>query len=57
MKAIEATKDIKFIFLFDHSAGHAKAQDDGLKASNLGVGYGGTQTKIRDTTIEEGCFD
>jgi len=57
LKALEATKNIHFIFMFDHSSGHAKAQDDGLKASNLGVGYGGNQTKIRNTIIEDGCLD
>ena len=37
------------VFLFDHSSGHSKAQDDGLKASNLNVSYGGRQTHIRNT--------
>ena len=45
---------IKFVFQFDYSSNHAKSQDNGLKASNLGMDYGGKQTRIRDSLITEG---
>ena len=40
-----------FIFLFDHSCGHDKQREDGLNAENMAKGYGGKQSKLRDTKI------
>ena len=52
----ELYPDFHFVFLFDHSSGHSKLQDDGLKASNLGVDYGGVQKHIRDSVICQDCI-
>ena len=40
-----------FIFLFDHSCGDDKQREDGLNAENMEKGYGGKQSKLRDTKI------
>ena len=47
-----------FIFLFDHSSGHAKKRRGGLDATAMNRGFGGSQTKIRPTLIRrhEGFF-
>jgi hypothetical protein len=43
--------DYEFVFLFDHSQGHARKQDGALSALNMSKGYGGAQTLMRDTII------
>ncbi|KAI2513104.1 hypothetical protein MHU86_1396 [Fragilaria crotonensis] len=48
--------DYEFVFLFDHSQGHARKRDGALSALNMSKGYGGAQSQMRDTVIvqEEG---
>jgi hypothetical protein len=43
-----------FVFLFDHSQGHARKRDGALNALNMSKTYGGAQPIMRDTTIIEG---
>jgi hypothetical protein len=43
---------IDFIFLFDHSSGHAKKRIGGLDASAMNKGFGGAQPSMRETTME-----
>ena len=41
-----------FVFLFDHSQGHARKQDHALSAQQMSKSYGGAaQPKMRDTVI------
>jgi hypothetical protein len=40
------------IFLFDSSSGHKKKRIEGLDALSMNVGFGGSQPKMRETTIE-----
>lgn len=40
-----------FAFLYDNSSGHNKAQEDGLSARDMGVGYGGKFCSMRTTII------
>jgi hypothetical protein len=42
-----------FAFLFDHSQGHAKKLPDGLDAYSMNKGYGGIQTRMRESVIKE----
>jgi hypothetical protein len=43
-----------FIFLFDHSSGHAKQRPDGLNQHRMNRGYGGKATpRMRSTLIEK----
>ena len=39
------------IFLFDHSYGHDKKRLDGLNVGPMGKSYGGSQPKMRNSTI------
>jgi hypothetical protein len=41
-----------FIFLFDHSSGHAKKRIGRLDASAMNKGFGGTQPSMRETIIK-----
>ena len=41
-----------FVFLFDHSSGHAKQQPDGLNHHWMNRTFGGKATRMRDTIIE-----
>jgi hypothetical protein len=43
---------INFIFLFDHSSGHAKKRIGGLDASAMNKGFGGVQPLMRATIME-----
>jgi hypothetical protein len=43
---------IDFIFLFDHSSGHAKKRIGGLDASAMNKGFGGAQPSMRETIIK-----
>ena len=42
-----------FVFLFDHSQGHAKKLTNGLDAYSMNRGYGGAQPRMRESTIKE----
>jgi hypothetical protein len=48
--------DFEFVFLFDHSQGHARKRSGALSSLNMSKGYGGAQGIMRDTVIiqEEG---
>ena len=41
-----------FIFLFDHSSGHAKQRPDGLNHHRMNRTFGGKAHRMRDTIIE-----
>ena len=60
LKALHG-EEFDYVFLFDHSNGHDRMQDDGLNANSVGVKFGGKQPKMRDTMITEdielGPFD
>jgi hypothetical protein len=45
-----------FVFMFDHSQGHARKREQALSAQQMSKSYGGAQPRMRDTTIlaEEG---
>jgi hypothetical protein len=42
-----------FVFLFDHSSGHAKKRIDGLDAASMLKGFGGSQPLMHPAKIEE----
>ncbi|KAI2498015.1 hypothetical protein MHU86_16452 [Fragilaria crotonensis] len=42
-----------FVFLFDHSQGHAKKLTNGLDAYSMNRGYGGAQPRMRESKIKE----
>ena len=42
-----------FIFMFDHSCGHDRSQENGLNARRMKAGFGGKQPKMRNTIIRE----
>ena len=46
----------EFVFLFDHSSGHAKQRPDGLNAAKMNKSFGGKLPEMRQTLIakEEG---
>ncbi len=46
----------EFVFLFDHSQGHARKKEGALDASSMSRSYGGVQPKIRNSEITEGCL-
>ena len=41
-----------YVFYFDHSTGHDRMRPDGLNASNMNKGYGGSQASLHDSMIE-----
>lgn len=41
----------KYVFLFDHSSGHAKQRPDGLNAAHMNKSFGGKAPKMRSTVI------
>jgi hypothetical protein len=43
--------EFEFIFLFDHSQGHARKRNGALNALHMSKNYGGAQPVMRDTTI------
>ena len=45
-----------FVFLFDHSQGHARKKDGALDASCMSRSFGGVQPKIRSSKIIDGCL-
>jgi hypothetical protein len=42
-----------FVFLFDHSAGHAKQRPDGLNQHRMNLSFGGKTPPMRDTVIAQ----
>ncbi len=42
----------EFVFLFDHSSGHAKQRPDGLNHHRMNRTFGGKANRMRDTIIE-----
>ena len=46
----------EFVFLFDHSQGHARKKDGALDASSMSRSFGGVQPKIRSSRIVNGCL-
>jgi hypothetical protein len=47
---------LEFVFMFDHSQGHARKREHALSAQQMSKSYEGAQPRMRDTTIlaEEG---
>jgi hypothetical protein len=43
--------DIEFLFMFDHSCGHDRQKENGLRVENMSKSFGGKQTKLRETRI------
>ena len=48
--------DFDFIFLFDHSNGHDRLQEDGLSVSKINVGWGGKQPKMKASKLTSSHF-
>ena len=42
-----------FVILMDQSSGHGKKMEGGLNAMEMSVRFGGSQPKMRNTTINE----
>jgi hypothetical protein len=51
--------DFDFVFMFDQSQGHAHKCEHALSAQQMSKSYGGSQPRMRDTTImaEQGFLD
>ena len=45
--------EYNFLMLMDQSSGHGKKMEGGLNAEEMSVRYGGSQPKMRNTTINE----
>ena len=45
--------DFDYLFLFDHSSGHAKKRIGGLDANKMKVNHGGIQPVMQDSTMVE----
>jgi hypothetical protein len=45
--------DYDYLFLFDHSSGHDKQQENGLNANKMTKNYGGAQRAMRSTHIAQ----
>jgi len=43
--------EFDFVFLFDHSQGHARRRNGALNALNMSRNFGGAQARMRNTTI------
>jgi hypothetical protein len=43
--------DFDFLFLFDHSSGHAKRSENSLSAKDMKANYGGKQPSMHPTII------
>jgi hypothetical protein len=41
------------VWIFDHSCGHDRDREDGLTVGNLRVNWGGKQSRVRDTLIQD----
>ena len=47
---------MQIVLEVDHSSGHLKDQTDELMVNAMNVRWGGKESAIRDTVIEEGCL-
>jgi hypothetical protein len=45
--------NLAFLFMVDHSCGHDRQREDGLNVEQMNKSFGGSQAKMRDTTIAE----
>ena len=45
-----------FFFYFEHLSGHNCLRPDGLSKNTMNKMYGGTQNKMRDTTIQDDTY-
>ena len=45
--------EFDYVFLFDHSSGHAKKRKDGLDGGNMLRGYGGSQALMHSSEMKE----
>jgi hypothetical protein len=45
-----------FVFLFDHSQGHARKKDGALDTSSMSRSFGGVQAPMRSSKIVDGCL-
>jgi hypothetical protein len=45
--------EFDFVFLFDHSAGHARQRPDGLNQHRMNRAFGGKAVTMRDTLIQQ----
>ena len=45
--------EFEYVFLFDHSSGHAKKRKDGLDGGSMLRGYGGSQVRIHSSEMRE----
>ncbi len=41
------------VWIFDHSCGHDRGREDGLTVGNMRVNWGGKQSRVRDTLIQD----
>jgi hypothetical protein len=41
-----------YVFMFDHSSGHARKRTNGLNANSMNKSFGGVQPKMRETKTE-----
>ena len=48
--------DYAYMFQFDHSCGHDRMLEDGLRVNRLTRSYGGAQPKMHDTEIKHQGF-
>ena len=44
--------EFEYLFLFDHSQGHARKRDGALDGRKMRKGFGRSQPKVRDTEIK-----
>jgi hypothetical protein len=48
--------EFDFVFLFDHSAGHARQRPDGLNQHRMNKAFGGKAVLMRDTLIQQEVY-
>jgi hypothetical protein len=46
----------EFVFMFDHSQGHARKKDGALDAHSMSRSFGGVQPKMHSSTISGNCL-
>ncbi|KAI2502440.1 hypothetical protein MHU86_12016 [Fragilaria crotonensis] len=47
---------VDFVFMFDHSQGHARKKDDALDAQSMSRSFGGMQPKMHTSEITPNCL-
>ncbi|KAI2506317.1 hypothetical protein MHU86_8148 [Fragilaria crotonensis] len=47
---------VEFVFMFDHSQGHARKKDGALDAQSMSRSFGGTQPKMHSSKITGNCL-